>query len=939
LSVPTPILFVDNPDEVWRVGTVQELVEDPTQPGKHRAIRVLSHTGEPTQFTVDQFAGKLLQFLDGNLKGRIYLIANNTADELKLMTDDLVDDGLVAGNVYSIGTLQMFKLDPSQQNYSAGVTYKLTIPQLSEGQHKFHFKAASVMSPPSWVGAPYSATTQSSWVKFPVVGDVSGPTVVADSPTTNHKPILSLGTGEVPVSPSSGKASDRYDFYINYVDSDGDPPRYHGGLLGYIRVIFNDGTYASDMIPLVPEDQSDSTFYKTQRQFTVSANGLPEGSHKFHFEASDGIVKTRWPEQAQGIDPTANDPVVAVNAKARLSNVTINPPNGDTNTTFAISVKYASPGGQPPLVVGGREQVWVEFDGNTANKFYLTRDSSSGSNFVSGVIYRANKAGLTVGDHATLFKAIDALNELTTLAGPTIAVRSNLNPPTLTEQKVFNTSKPSEINAAASGGKTHTYRYEVKYSDLDGDAPLVLTNGIASEGIKLYIDGNFEAVVTQKTASVTLPNGSPDYTSPVTYYYVRQGSKYQSGSHNYYFEAKDGTSTDAHTVKSSTTSGPTMLAATISLARAVLENGNWVDKDPVIGQRVKITGTLTESPTKPIPGGQRITITISKPDGSRSTLSATGAQQDTGNVVKNQFSFELPVPPNINKTWTITAKWDGNSDYGNPVTAELDIDVKGPTRVIATQDTSMPATSAPVVDMICMPLVSPSGGDAGLLYGFDSIGFLQIVRWDPEERTYLWYGDMYFPALGPGAAAWILPSPAYPAESIDPNYLPQPVDPNDPNERINTAKQYRLLKPYGTIWSQTTDCEITLKQGWNQIGSPFLLPSDIRNAKVKYQGTTVSINEAANSGWIRNYAWMWNPETQKADTLIHPTRSDARRYFEPWRGYWIRALANCTLVLAAPAANMQTASVASISAEEAPRTMNALATLDEPPSAPIGPGR
>jgi hypothetical protein len=130
-----------------------------------------------------------------------------------------------------------------------------------------------------------------------------------------------------------------------------------------------------------------------------------------------------------------------------------------------------------------------------------------------------------------------------------------------------------------------------------------------------------------------------------------------------------------------------------------------------------------------------------------------------------------------------------------------------------------------------------------------------------------------------------------------------------------------------------------LKQGWNQIGSPFLLPSDIRNAKVKYQGTTVSINEAANSGWIRNYAWMWNPETQKADTLIHPTRSDARRYFEPWRGYWIRALANCTLVLAAPAANMQTASVASISAEEAPRTMNALATLDEPPSAPIGPGR
>lgn len=931
MAVPTPILFVDNENENWNVGIVGELIEDSSQPGKYRIIKVLDKQGIAAHFTADQFAGKLLQIMDGVLTGRVYLIANNTEDELKLMVDDLVEDDLTAGAVFSIGSLQMFKEDPSQQNYAAGVTYKLTVPQLSEGSHKFHFKAASVLNPPSWLGAPYNALTQSSWVRFPAVGDLNGPNVAVESPDGNHEPFLRLGLGEEPVSPASGKAGDDYTFAVTYRDADGDPPRFHDGVLGYIRVIFDDAAYAADMIPDVPEDEANPDFYKTTRRFTVTAHGLPEGNHKFRFEASDGWIDVRCPEAAQGTDPTLDDYEVLINSKATLSQITIVPPAGDANTTFAISVKYADTNGQAPLVEGGRDQVWVEFGGDTANKFYLTRDTSSGANYTTGVIYRGSKTGLTPGIYATIFRARDALGELTSVTGPSIVVSANENEPVLSESKVYNTTSPSDINEDATGGTTHTFRYEVTYTDADGDMPTLMQNGSTVEGVKLYVDGVFSAVVTQKTVQATLPNGSPDYMQPVTYWYVKQGATLSSGEHSYYFEASDGT----HVERSAETAGPTILSATIALQRSVYDNGSWVDRDPELGERVRITGVLTGSPTKPIAGGQKVTITTVAPDGTGTTQVVTGALQETATVQLNEFSFEMTTPT-INKTWTITAKWNGNSNYPTAVVAEIGVDVNGPTRVVATEDMSQPSLSAPVVDMVCMPLTSVNG-DAGSLFGFDRARMMQIVKWDPEQRTYLWYGDTYFPPLTAGSTVWILPSALYPSEAVDTDNLPSPVNPDDPDEAIVTSRQYRLLKPFGRLWDQQTSCEIPLKQGWNQIGSPYLSATEISRATVIYQGSTATLDQAASRGWIRNYAWMWDPATQQS-RLIHPTRPDAyKRTIDPWRGYWIRSFVNCTLVLAPPTG--RSAESINMMLEGGPTISRDLSDLDQPPAAPIGAGK
>ncbi len=941
MALPTPLLYVDNKLEAMNVGIVDSLVVDAAQPGKYRSIRVLDSKGAMASMTADQFAGKLLQFQSGPLNGRVYLIANNTETDLKLMIDDLMEDGLEPGAIFTIGVLRMYIRTNEKPNYAAGVAYDLTVPQLAEGVHAFHFKAASTMSPPPWVGAPYDTMTQSAWVVAPLSGEVTGPSVVPQPPSSNHAPILSL-MGDSPVSPASGKPSDSFEFAVSYMDADGNPPHYHDGVLGYIRVVFNDGAYAADLTPEVPEDEWNSDWYKEFKRFTVTTDGLPEGVHKFHFEASDGWTKVRLPLAAQGGDPGVNDFVVSVNSRARLTEMQVNPPAGDSNTTFAISVKYSHQNGQPPFktTVGGvqRDEVWVELNGNTANRIYLTRDAASGTNYVTGVVFRTNKGGLTPGSYTTVFRAKDALGEITTVAGPTFTVTANQNAPALANQKVFNTGKPSLINADASGGTSAVFRYEVEYSDPDGDVPIVVHNGATIEGIRLYVDGVFDTVVTQRSPSALLTNGQPDYTKPVTYYCTKIASSMTAGEHNYYFEAKDGVSVDAHTVRTPTTPGPVILSATIQMVRAVVVGSDLVDRDPYLGETVRITGVLTASSAKPIAGGQRFNIRVTRPDGTYTTSTVTGAAAESGAVKLNQFTFDLEAPT-INRDWTITATWAGNSDYTTSVSSDLRVTVHGPTRVVATQDITQPATSTPVVDMVTSPLVSPNG-DVGTLYGFDFARLSQIVRWDPTQRTYLWYGSTYFPTLAAGNAVWILPGTSLVPESINSSlplsFWPSPVDPNDPAQAVSASKQYRLLKPFGRLANQTADREIQLKQGWNQIGSAFLAPTEIGNARISFQGRTVSIDEAAASGWVRNYAWMWDPVAQKYQ-LISATRPDRyKSTFDPWRGYWIRAFADCTLVLAAPGRSAASVSALSAEIDGNTRSTTALTPLDEPPAAPIG---
>lgn len=534
----TPKVYVDNAAEVEYIGAVTGLVADPMEPAKYRGIQV-SQT-----YAAGQMAGKLMQITSGTLAGTVYLIASNDANTLTLMTDGLSATDMAIGTTYVIGSLRMNKSNTAQQDFVNGVAYEVTAPQLAVGSHTYHFKAASILTPPVWLTP---APTMSDWVKFPLSGENSGPTVAIqdDLKNPNHSPVLAISATTPYLTPLTGEPSSHYVFAIKYSDADGDPPSYHNRLLGYVRVVFNDGSYTAAMAT------ADSGSYVNGRLFTVATDHLPSGTHKFHFEASDGKTSVRYPT-AGGYDPTAADFQVAV---------------GSSSTT------------QP--------------------------------------------AGLT--------------------------------------------------------------------------------------------------------------------------------------------------------------------------------------------------------------------------------------------------------------------------------------------RVVATVAPSSPDTSAPVVDMVSAPAII-ADGTANTLWGATRAALLHINIWNPVTQKYDSYGTngSSLPQLQPGMAMWIQPEAAYPAEGIQPSSPPTPVSATD---ILDYNKQYRLLKPVwdagAQLYSQTSPCPIALKAGWNQMGSPYLLSTGLASSTVTYQGQTVSFNQATENGWVKGYAWMWDPaagarSAAQGYKLVHPSASGALRTIDPWRGYWIKAVVDCTLTLSAP---------------------------------------
>jgi len=86
------------------------------------------------------------------------------------------------------------------------------------------------------------------------------------------------------------------------------------------------------------------------------------------------------------------------------------------------------------------------------------------------------------------------------------------------------------------------------------------------------------------------------------------------------------------------------------------------------------------------------------------------------------------------------------------------------------------------------------------------------------------------------------------------------------------------------------DYAISLLVGWSQIGCPFPFNVDWNNVKVKKDSETVSIEQAQTNGWVRDKIWYWNGsdyEFSEAPSGI----------LEPWKGYWVKALVNCQLLI------------------------------------------
>ncbi|MFC1973898.1 hypothetical protein ACFLU2_00870 [Chloroflexota bacterium] len=73
---------------------------------------------------------------------------------------------------------------------------------------------------------------------------------------------------------------------------------------------------------------------------------------------------------------------------------------------------------------------------------------------------------------------------------------------------------------------------------------------------------------------------------------------------------------------------------------------------------------------------------------------------------------------------------------------------------------------------------------------------------------------------------------------------------------------------------------------------PFDFPVDWGNAQVTYDGSTVNILEAHDSGWVLKYSYGYNPSLGGYNMMTAPDSQ-----LDPWCGYWVRTQVECDLVI------------------------------------------
>jgi hypothetical protein len=146
-----------------------------------------------------------------------------------------------------------------------------------------------------------------------------------------------------------------------------------------------------------------------------------------------------------------------------------------------------------------------------------------------------------------------------------------------------------------------------------------------------------------------------------------------------------------------------------------------------------------------------------------------------------------------------------------------------------------------------------------------NLAVLALQRWvgtGGVTGRYLRVGDPGFPALGPGQGFWVRPT------------------------------SLTTLSPRGSLVDQTKPFSVPLAEGWNMFGSVFIGDINWSAVKVRFQGVEYPI--AAAGQIVRSNAWGYDRAARSYRII---TSADVVR---AGRGYWIRALQACELVLAPP---------------------------------------
>ncbi len=174
--------------------------------------------------------------------------------------------------------------------------------------------------------------------------------------------------------------------------------------------------------------------------------------------------------------------------------------------------------------------------------------------------------------------------------------------------------------------------------------------------------------------------------------------------------------------------------------------------------------------------------------------------------------------------------------------------------------------------MVSLPII-PDDIDPKPVVGFAGSGW---TSWNPSKSEYTVYATTQ-------NESWFVPRESTIGRGFWARFDSEPVS------------------PIGLVPPQNKTRKIHLYPGWNLIGIPYINPItwDLNSIQVESGGQTMSLANASNI--VNSWCWGWDSVDEKYYLVYNPELiPSARGTLEPWLGYWIKAKAECDLVLPTP---------------------------------------
>jgi outer membrane protein assembly factor BamB len=402
----------------------------------------------------------------GSWGGNLYKISERTANSAPILSNEKITPA--TGNrattfVYSIKYndadkdppvncyLNIDNLPPVSMKFKSGQlyngTYYYEATNLTGGSHTYYFE----FSDGDWAGA---LTT-----RYPVSPNVfTGPIV-------NDLPSVTCDVQDVfCVSPDRGDKSTTFIFSAKYNDPDGG---VNPGPTGQVY-IDGDTTHPYSLI------LSSGTVHDGVYSYQTTGQNLGSGNHEFYFTFSDYDANViRFPITGSITGPLVNE-------KPQLSEGSVTPTNGNTNTEFVYSVHYYDPDNN--LV----KTALVFIDG-------LPNPMISKSSTTSGSFYNFTTR-LSKGKHNYYFSFTDTFDSVGRFPNNSPDVLQG--PFVLQAPELFNATIDPEI-----GNESTEFVFTVDYRDASGFQPKVsniMVNNVPYN-MKLIsgenYDGTYQAIV------------------------------------------------------------------------------------------------------------------------------------------------------------------------------------------------------------------------------------------------------------------------------------------------------------------------------------------------------------------------------------------------------------------------------------------------------------